>query len=59
MISFHKGKTVSVPCDVGKDKDTSFGMSKFAKNELINFCKYYVVREPFSFTKYVLITLLR
>ena len=59
MTSFHKGKTVSVPCDIGKHYDTSFGMNKFSKKKPINFCKYYVVGEPFSSTKCVLITLLR
>ena len=42
---------MSVPCDTGKDQDTSFGMNKFSKKEPINFCKYYVVREAFSSTK--------
>ena len=59
MISFHKGKAVNVPWDTGKRQDTSFGMKKFSKKEPINFCKYYLVREPFSSTKCVVITLLR
>ena len=48
MISFHKGKAVSFPCDVGKHLDAYFGMNKFSKKEPIHFCKYYVVREPLS-----------
>ena len=59
MISFHKGKAVSVSCDTGKHWDTSFGMNKFSKKEPINFCKYYVVTETLSTTKCGLITLLR
>ena len=59
MISFHKGKTVTVPCDTRKHLDTSFGMNKFSKKEPINFCKYYLVRGSFNSTKCVLITLLR
>ena len=31
---------VSVPCDIGKDQDTSFEMNKFSKKEPINFCKF-------------------
>ena len=59
IISFHKGKAVSVPCDIGKYWETSFRMNTFSKKEPIHFCKYYVVRKSFNCTKYVLIKLLR
>ena len=53
-----QGKDSECSCDIGKYYDTSFGMNKFSKKKPINFCKYYVVGEPFSSTKCVLITLL-
>ena len=37
MISFYKGKAVSIPCDTGKHYDTSFGMKKIFKEGTYEF----------------------